>query len=72
MKSKTQRATSNPAAGTGEDDAHGSLQGKISMLETENAHLKARITDLEAFIQRRFKAQTQEEFDASLEYVEGP
>jgi hypothetical protein len=72
MKSKTQRATSNPAAGNGEDNAHGSLQEKISMLENENARLKARITDLEAFIQRRFKAPSQEEFDASLEYVEDP
>jgi hypothetical protein len=40
------------------------------MLETENASLKARITGLEAFIQRRFKAPSQEGFDASLEHVE--
>jgi hypothetical protein len=63
---------SNPAAGNVEGNAPGSLQGKISMLEKENARLKARITGLEAFIQRRFKAPSQEEFDASLEYVEEP
>jgi hypothetical protein len=72
MKSKTQGALRNPAAGSGEDSAPGSLQGKISMLETENARLKARITDLAAFIQRQFKAPSQEEFDASLEHVEEP
>jgi hypothetical protein len=72
MKSKTQRAMSNAATGSGEENHPGSLQGKISMLEKENARLKVRITGLEVFIQRRFRAPSQEEFDASLEHVEEP